>query len=146
MHPAIDGVALVEIVERLVVFLEAGELRIVLENAQKERVHRADVHLVRRNLQPLLHEPTRDARQQFLRGFLGERGDEDRFRLDATRANKMDDALDNRHRLARTRTGNDQERTINVVDDLQFLRIDVLCHPLPSRLAPLSAADTISKA
>ena len=113
----------VEIVERLVVLLEAGELRMFLENAQKERVHRADVHLVRRNLQSLLHEPTRDARQQFLRGFLGERGDEDRFGSDAASAYKMDDALDNRHRLARPGPCDYEHRTVHIVDDLQFLRI-----------------------
>ena len=93
-------------------------------------MHRADIHLVRRDLQALIHKAARNARQKLLCRFLRKGRDEDRLRQHIALADQVHHALDNRHSLARARPGNDQKRTVNMVDDLQLLWIYLLhaCH------------------
>ena len=55
--------------------------------------------------------------------------------------NQVDDTFDNRHRLARTGPGNHQERSIDMLDDLLLLRINVsLSHNLVSPAATTESA------
>ena len=123
-HAAVDGILLVEVVERLVVLLEARELGVLLQDAQEERVERAEIHLVRGDVDLLLGEAARDARQELAGSLLGEGRDEDRLGRNVADADEMDDALDDRLRLARAGPGDDEKRAIAVLDDLLFLRLE----------------------
>ena len=130
---AVDGILLVKVIESLVVLLEPRELGIVLQHPQEDRMHRTDVHFVQRNLQPLFGHAVRNARNQFRCSLLGKGRDEDVLRRDLMSRNQVDDTFDNRHRLARTGPGNHQERSVDMLDDLLLLRINVsLSHNLVS--------------
>ncbi len=109
----VEEVLLVELVEQREAALEPGELAEVLQQPQADGVKGTEVHLVQIELDTQIDQPIGDARSQLACGLVGKSDDKQRFRRDAFLRDEIDDALDQRESLARSRPCDDEHRAIS---------------------------------
>ena len=123
----VEEVLLIELIEQREAALEPSELPEILEDAQAYRVERAKVHLVQVELDAQLAQSVGDAGRQLARSLIGERNDEQRLRGDVHMHYQVDDSLNERESLARTRPRDNKNGAIRRMNGLKLLRIG-LCN------------------